>query len=148
MDIHRHTHPDALERYSFWWSEARLLIAAVALFSGGVPPVFFVTPYPLLGIAVMGLKIAWLISGLASAYLIYRWYNGGKVFGSKDPMDLVAFWIMVVSGINLGLTGILGQNPGMTIAAGRTIFFVAGVVYVATAAYLYRRWTANGKKIF
>ena len=148
MDIKHHTHPDSLERYSFWWSEARLLVAAVALFVGGVPPIFLITPYPLLGIAVMGLKIAWLISGLASVYLIYRWYNGGKVFGGKDITDVLAFWVMVISGVNLGLTGILGQNPGMTISSGRTIFFVVGIIYVVTAAYLYRRWSAYGKKMF
>jgi hypothetical protein len=147
MDIHRHTHPDALERYSFWWSEARLLLAAVALIAGGVPPIFFVTPYPLLSLAVLGLKIAWLVSGLAAAYLMYRWYNGGmRVFGGKDMGDLLAFWVMVVSGFNLGLTGILGQNPGMTIASGRTIFFVVAIIYVVTAAYLYRRW--NQRKMF
>ena len=148
MDIKHHTHPDSLERYSFWWSEARLIVAAVALISGGVPPIFFITPYPLLSIAVLGLKIAWLISGLVSAYLIYRWYNGGKVFGGKDITDVLAFWVMVVSGINLGLTSVLGQNPGMTIASGRTIFFVVGIIYVVTAAYLYHRWRAHGKKMF
>ena len=35
MNFKRHTHPDALERYAFQWSELRLVIAAVALFIGG-----------------------------------------------------------------------------------------------------------------
>jgi hypothetical protein len=40
MDLQEHSRPDALERYSFLWSEARLVVAAVALLIGGLSFVF------------------------------------------------------------------------------------------------------------
>jgi|SRR6185436_1194263 len=140
--------PNQLERYSFWWSEVRLVIAAAALLLGGVPPVFYLLP-GMYGITAPLLKICWIISGVVSAYLGYRWYqNDMRVFGGKDTWDIVAFAILVVTGINLGLTGLLGNNIGMSILGGRTVFFIVGLIYIAVAVYIYRRWKASGERMF
>ena len=153
MDINEHMKPDKLEYYSFVWSEARLLIAAVALAIGGVPVLRAIFPIPafysLIGLV---LTVSWLISGAVSAYLLYRWVMGGKLlFGKKDNLDLVAFMVNVVTGFNLGYTGLIGTNIGMSMvpmANARVIFGIAAIVYIGTAIYLYRRWDASGKRIF
>jgi hypothetical protein len=150
MSFKNHTHPDALERYAFLWSEARLVVAAVALFIGGIPPILYFLPIPgLYGILSLGLKLAWLISGAASIYLAYRWYAGGqKLFGKNDMKDTVAFFVSVVSGINLGFVGLLGLNVGMSISSNYGLFVVVGLLYLASAAYLYQRWVSHGKRLF
>ena len=64
-----------LERNSFLWSEVRLIIAAVALFLGGLPPIYLVLPIPaLFGFVRILLVLAWIVSGVASGYLLYRWH--------------------------------------------------------------------------
>jgi uncharacterized membrane protein YuzA (DUF378 family) len=150
MDLKEHTTPEKLERYAFLWSEARLALGALALLIGGIPPALFFIPisglYPLI---ILGLKLAWLISGAAAGYLLYRWYGGGQtIFGGNDTKDTVAFMIMNVTGINLGLTGLLGQNIGMTLFSGRVVFALAGIIYIATGVYLYQRWKANKERLF
>ncbi len=139
-----------LERYSFLYSQARLLIAAVALFLGGVPVLRFLVRTPsLYGTVGTVLTITWILSGVASAYLLYRWMmNGQRLFGGKAQMDTAAFLVSVVSGINLGLVGLLGRNIGMSIAAGRIVFLIVGVIYIAAAYQLQMRWQATGKKLF
>lgn len=135
-----------LERYSFLWSQARLVVAAVALFVGGVPVVYY---FPFLSFLAPFLTLMWLISGAAAVYLLWRWNRGGKrVFGGKDQKDTVAFIISCATGLNLGFTGLFGTNVGMSIASGRGIFIVTGLVYLATAWYLHKRWTANGQRVF
>ncbi|MSR76410.1 MAG: hypothetical protein EXS68_02360 [Candidatus Ryanbacteria bacterium] len=142
--------PENLEKYSFLWSEARLIIAALALLLGGTPPLYW-----LLGSSVFYgfigtiLTLSWLISGAASVYLGWRWYTGGqKVFGKKDTRDTVMFFVSVVSGINLGLVGFLGSNIGMRIASGRIVFAITAVLYIVAALHLWTRWNAHGKKVF
>ena len=151
MTMEHHTHPDQLERYSFWWSELRLVIAALALFLGGVPPLYYVLrgSFAAYNLAHTLLVIAWLVSGVASVYMLYRW-NAAKqsVFGGNDTKDVTAFFISVVSGINLGLAGLLGRNPGMSIVANRSIFVLVGLIYLVTAYYLYDRWNKSAKKMF
>jgi hypothetical protein len=150
MDLNAHTTPDRLERYAFLWSLARMAIAVLSLFIGAVPIVLRILPglYSLV-------SLAWLISGLASLYLIYRWHTGGQtVFGGTETKDVVAFWIMVVTGINLGITG-LGNNIGMGLAystfglslAG-IIFKITAVAYAAVAYYLWKRWKESGERLF
>ena len=150
MDIKEHTNPDALEKYAFLWSEVRLPIAALALFLGGVPPVYYLLRIPgLIGIVGGGLTICWLISGLASLYLLYRWYVGGqKIFGKSDMQDMVAFFVLVVSGINLGLVGVTGSNIGMRISSNYIVFIIVGVLYLWAMWRLYSQWSKNGKKLF
>jgi hypothetical protein len=150
MSYQKHLQPHNLERYAFLYSEARLIIAAVALFIGGIPPILYFLPImPLYGLIVLGLKLAWIISGTASVYLVYRWYVGGqKLFGKKDTKDTVAFFVSIISGINLGIVGLLGVNIGMTMVSSYGIFMLAGLVYLAAAAYLYQRWSSHGRRIF
>lgn len=138
--------PRQLEMYSFWWSEVRLVIAAVALFIGGVPPIYLLAPSGMFGIARLGLVAAWIISGLAAGYLLYRWYDGGqKVFGGKDHKDTLAFLVMAVSGLNLGFTGIFGRNIGMAVASGRIVFTVVAVIYLVVAWHLWMRYKKHGR---
>lgn len=148
MNIQQHAAPANLEKYSFWWSEARLVIAAVALFIGGFPPILKIAPYALYSLASSLLTVAWIISGIASTYLFYRWYTGTKtLFGGKKQLDAVAFFVSIISGINLGLTGILGTNIGMTISSNYTVFILVGVIYLASAFHLYKRQNTSGGKM-
>jgi len=150
MSLAHHTHPDNLEKYAFIWSEARLLIAALALFIGGYPPVLYFLPISdLYGVIYALLKLAWIISGVASVYLAYRWLSAGqKLFGHKDMKDAVAFFIMVVSGVNLGLVGLIGQNIGMSISSSYALFVVVAVLYLVSAYHLYTRWKKSGERLF
>ena len=139
--------PSQLVRNSFYWSQARLVLAAVALFLGGTPAVIYFFPYS--GSLWSLLKVAWLVSGLASAYLGYRWYTGGqRVFGGKDQKDAAAFGVSVVSGLNLGITGLLGTNIGMSISSHSTVFIIVGAVYLAAAWHLHRRFKEKGENLF
>ncbi len=139
---------EQLECYAFWWSEIRLIIAGVALLMGGIPPLFLVLP-GMYALTNPLLKICWIISGLAALYLGYRWYEKKMViFGGKDNTDSTAFALMIVTGLNLGFTGLSGTNIGMSIIGGRVIFFIAGVIYLVTAYYLNKRWKQNHKKVF
>lgn len=126
------------------------MIAAVALLIGGTPPILLLVPsVGLYGLIFTGLKLAWIMTGAASGYLAYRWYVGGqKLFGGNDTKDTAAFFVSIISGINLGLVGLLGQNIGMSIASGQIVFAVTGIVYLVAAGYLYMRWNAYGKKLF
>lgn len=150
MNIHAHTTPDALDRYAFYWSEARLCIAAVALFLGGIPPVMYFLPFPsLLRIVSPLLALSWLISGVVSAYLIYRWNQcGKKVFGGKNQRDMAAFFLNIVTGLNLGLVPIIGSNIGMSMSSSKGVFVLAGVVYILVALYLWKRWNQRGETLF
>lgn len=147
MDINHLSSPGQLERNSFLWSEVRLVVAAVALFLGGVPPVvyFLDTSSAIWGL----LRVAWLISGAASLYLALRWHqNGYRVFGGNDQKSTAAFVISILSGLNLGWAGLTDHNIGMSIASDQTIFTVVGVLYLLTAYYLYSRWNSRGQKLF
>ena len=148
MNINHHTHPDNLVRYSFLWSEVRLLIAAVALFIGGTPPALKFLP-GLSGIVGPLLTLSWIISGVAAGYLLYRWNkNNRMLFGKNDRKDMIYFLVMVVSGFNLGLAGIMGKNIGMTISSNKFIFILVGIIYLFAASYLWRRYKEHGQKIF
>ena len=95
------------------------------------------------------LKVCWLISGAAAIYLAYRWHMAKHtLFGKKDSMDTFAFVVMFVSGINLGWTGVSGNNFGMSIWSGRFIFIVVGVLYLWSMYYLWNRWNKAGKRLF
>jgi hypothetical protein len=146
MSTHSLTSPASLERNAFLWSEVRLVVAALALFLGGVPPITLVFG----GSSAYGLlKLAWLISGVASAYLGYRWYQSDwRVTGRKDRADQVAMGVSVISGINLGLVGLLGTNLGMSIASGQVIFVIVGAGYLWSAWQLWTRWKAAGEHLF
>src|SRR3989344_7642125 len=111
MDMNQYTKPGALERYSFLWSEARLVIAAVALFIGGRPPIIAFNPIPAFyGLFSSLLTLSWIISGVAAAYLFYRWNEHKTLFGGNNKKDKYAFFVSIISGFNLGLTGLMGNN--------------------------------------
>ena len=135
-----------LEHYSFLWSEARLAIAAVALFLGGTPPLLKILPVAPVGTL---LTLAWLVSGAASCYLLYRWFqNDKKVFGGKESSDTAAFFVSVVSGINLGFVALLQTNIGMNISSSYGIFVLTAIIYLIAAWHLYQRWNASHQRIF
>src|SRR3989344_889571 len=133
MDINEHTTPNKLERYSFIWSEVRLVFAAIALFLGGYPLIIKLFSNPAFYRTIGAfLTLSWLISGMVSVYLLYRWGKSGrKVFG-----------------INLGLVVVFGQNIGMSILSNRLVFVIVGLLYLASAYHLYKRWKANSQKVF
>ena len=136
-----------LERLSFKWSQLRLLIAALALFIGGTPPLRKFVPIPS-GLADTILTICWVVSGVASLYLLSRWMKHKNLFGRKDGMDTFAFFVSVVSGINLGFAGLTGINIGMAISSRQIIFVIVGIIYIWTAFYLQKRWKRAGEKLF
>jgi hypothetical protein len=146
MDLKTFLSPAQMERNSFLWSEARLVVASVALFLGGVPPILLLPG----GASFAGLlKLAWIISGVASGYLAYRWLSAKqRIFGGKNQTDLAAFAVSVLSGLNLGWTGLAGYNVGMSIVTNRFVFIVAGVLYLLAAAHLWKRWKAHGEKLY
>ena len=139
-----------LDRYSFWWSELRLLIAALALFLGGVPPLLYLfrSSPSMWGTLSTLLTLAWLVSGAASVYMLYRWSKNKLLFGHKDTQDTAAFFVSVVSGINLGLAGLLKRNIGMSISSSKAIFIIVGIIYIWAAYRLYTRYQSHGEKIF
>ncbi|HEX9664886.1 MAG TPA: hypothetical protein VGA49_03640 [Patescibacteria group bacterium] len=150
MNFKHQTQSDQLDRYSFLWSQARLILAAIALFLGGVPPILAFLPIAgLYGLLSSLLTLAWIISGLAAGYMIYRWnQNNQKIFGGKNQKDTIAFFISVVSGLNLGLAGLSGKNIGMSISSLSIVFILVGILYLATAIYLQQRWNASKQKLF
>src|SRR3989344_1087975 len=137
FDIKEHTTAGKLERYSFLWTLVRLIIAAVSLIIGASPIIYMITPPFIYGLVGSLLTLAWIISGVASAYLLYRWYTGGRtLFGRVDKTDTIAFFVAAVSGINLGFTGISSNNIGMSIVPGG----ISGIIFIATGVlYL---WSA------
>ncbi len=107
MNFKHHTTPGKLEEYAFKWSQLRLIIAAVTLVISAPTPIVFelLSSSSSGGLISTLLTVCWLITGAASLYMLYRWNTSGqKVFGKRDPKDTVAFFISVVTGINLGLT--------------------------------------------
>ncbi len=149
MNENEHLKPHMLERYSFLWSEARLIIAAIALFIGGYPPILKITPFFLYGLVSSLLTIAWIISGIVSGYLLYRWTkNNQMLFGGKAQMDTVAFFVNIISGFNLGIAGLIGLNIGMSISSNYLLFSLVAVIYLLSAFHLFKRWKASEEKIF
>ena len=138
-----------LELYSFWWSEVRLVIAAVALFIGGVPPIYLIAPSAIYAMTALGFKLAWIISGLAAGYLLYRWYDGGqKLFGGKEHKDTVAFLVLALSGLNLGFAGVFGRNLGMSVTMNHLVLLVVGALYIYSAWQLWMSAQKNKGNIF
>jgi len=141
--------PDTLATAAFLWSEARLVIAAVALVVGGPPALVFFSIAPIYGLLVLLVKLSWIISGAASLYLAYRWFTAkGYVFDRTTRKDGAMLLVAIVSGINLGLTGILQVNPGLSLFTGYIFSLIGAVLYVYAAYHLYQRWEECGRKLF
>lgn len=148
MDVQKIFTPTNLERYSFLWSQARLIIAAIALFLGGYPLAYKLFPFMMMTVSNL-LTLCYVISGAASVYLLYRWKQNKKmIFNGKDQKDTIAFFVSIVSSINLGLAGLMSINIGMTISSNKAIFVLVGLAYLASAYHLNQRWNANKQKLF
>jgi len=152
MDINEHTSPQKLERYAFLWSLARLIIAAVSLFFGAMPIVYMLGGSS--GILVSLLPLFWLISGVAAVYLLYTWHKGGqKLFGKTDRKDKVIFFIMAITGLNLGYTA-LSSNIGMEIAwsfgpsLAEVLIKATAIIYLIVAYHLWTQWKKSGGTLF
>jgi len=146
MNWKKYTKRKNLDEYSFFWSEARLILAAVSLFVGGTPVIFAFGYNPVFSSL---LNLSWIISGAASLYLLYRWnQNHRKIFGGKDQKDMIAFFISIVSGLNLGVAGLLANNIGMSISSNRFVFIIVGILYLFAARHLFLRWKEHENKIF
>ncbi len=142
-----------LLKYSFLWTIARLLIAAIALFIGGTPPVYMLFSSVGLGglpLLQTGLTLSWILSGVTSAYLLYMWHEHKmKLFGKNDAIDMGAFLIATISGINLGVAGLVGTNIGMSIVDSNYVaFLIMGILYLASAYHLYTKWDKHHQKLF
>lgn len=146
--------PENLEKKSFLWSQVRLLLAAIAMFLGGSPLVYKLFSGMSFSSQVSALlNDAWIISGIAALYLFYRWREGGmKLFGKRDIKDTIAFYVLTVSGFNLGIMGVLGINVGMKLAqrspSYSTLLILTGIVYLVVMVYLHMRWMQNNKRVF
>lgn len=142
--------PDNVEKMSFLWSQGRLLVAALTLILGTTPVIFLLLPIPALyGILKLGVSLAWLITGASSVYLFYRWSVGNKkLFNGVDTKDRTAFLVSVISGVNLGIVGLLGTNIGMAISSDRVVLLIVAVLYIVSALHLHKRWKSNGEKLF
>lgn len=150
MNFQEHAKPENLLKYSFIWSEIRLIIASVALFLGGIPPLIRLNPfsglYEILGTL---LTLCWIISGITSGYLIYRWNIGGRIlFGRKNTIDTVTFFVMIVSGFNLGIAGLFKTNIGMSISSNDVLFVAVGLLYLFSVWHLFKEWKRFNKKLF
>ncbi len=146
MNIQEHTTPEKLEKYAFLWSEVRLVVAALALFLGGIPPVTFL-PLPS-GLVGTLLGLSWIISGLAVGYLAFNWLKSKMLFGAKEKLDMYAFFVMIVSGLNLGIAGLFRTNIGLNITSAKLFLWIVGALYLASAYHLYRRWKAHNERVF
>lgn len=149
MNVNEHTTPEKLERYAFLWSLARMVIAAVSLFFGAMPIAYKLGGYSFAGTL---LPLFWLISGAASIYLLYLWFQAGKkVFGGSDKNGTIAFYIMVITGLNLGYAAI-GNNIGMSLIWGMPIadllFKATALIYLVVAYMMWKSWKANGEHLF
>ncbi|MCD5382259.1 MAG: hypothetical protein LR017_02975 [Candidatus Pacebacteria bacterium] len=146
--------PAKLERYAFLWSEVRLVLAAGALFLGGMPVIYYLMrmlgTWSMSGLVSSLLQIAQLVSGVAAGYLLYRWHIGGhKLFGGTDQKDKIAFLIMGVSGLNLGWYALSSTNIGMDIVRDNAaIFLITGAAYLWAGWHLREQWLKNGEQLF
>lgn len=127
-----------------------MVLAAIALFLGGVPVLRVVIPISFLaGLVGTILTLSWLISGVVSVYWLYRWNKGKKLlFGRRKRLDTVVFFIAVISGLNLGFAGLSGNNLGMIMSSSTSTFVIVGLLYLASAAYLLKQYRRHNEKIF
>jgi uncharacterized membrane protein YuzA (DUF378 family) len=140
---------EQLANYAFLWSEARLVIAAIALVMGGPPVLLFFPFAPIYGLLVLLVKLAWIVSGVASLYLLYRWAGASwYVFDKANRGDVSAFVVMIVSGINLGITGIIQVNPGLSFFPAYVFSLIGAGAYAWAAYRLYVKWQGSGRRVF
>ena len=70
------------------------------------------------------------------------------MFGGKNSLNTTVFFVMVISGLNLGITGITGSNIAFSIFSSSLFLMPGAVIFLVTAVFLAVRWNASGKKLF
>ena len=146
MDIKEHTTPKNLFKYAFMWNQVRLVVAAASLILGGFPVALriFSSSNSMVGSL---LTLSWIISGVAALYLLYMWFQSGKkLWGGSERTDVAAFWVAIISGLHLGIAGILGTNIGMTVIPSTfltLVMLVAGILYLWSAFHLHKRYSKS-----
>jgi hypothetical protein len=137
----------SLLEWAFAWNQARLIIAGATLILAKKSPILTYFGIPLVTpLAGTLMPLAWLLSGVVSVYLIYVWYNSGQtVFGGKEKIDLIAFWVATITGINLGFAAI-STNVGFAITPAflsTPAMILAGLLYFWTAYHMHSRGGVN-----
>jgi uncharacterized membrane protein YuzA (DUF378 family) len=61
---------------------------------------------------------------------------------------MITFFISIVSGLNLGIAGLLANNIGMSISSNRFVFIIVGILYLFAARHLFLRWKESENKMF
>ncbi len=91
------------------------------------------------------MTLAWILAGIAAAYLLYLWFQGGQTLWGEDILlDRVAFAIAIISGLHLGWAGLFGTNIGMSILPMLNIVMpLAGLLYLWSAHHLGKRYKEN-----
>jgi uncharacterized membrane protein YuzA (DUF378 family) len=143
-----HFHPDNLEKYSFYWLLASLSLTVLSLLLGGYPIAYKIlgSSFPFLSLL---LTISWILTGAAAVYLLYRWNKGGKrLFITKKQYDLPAFLIATITGLNIGIYGVISQNILMQIFMNSIFYTIGGVLYAVVVVYLWKRWQDSGQHLF
>jgi uncharacterized membrane protein YuzA (DUF378 family) len=153
MDFKKLTQPDSLEKWSFLWSIVRMCSGTVSFLLGGFPFLQWLLPAgsPFVLFRIVGgfITLTWIISGVVTGYLLYRWFTAGKMlFGQKNRLDLVAFAVLIVSGINTGLAGLISWNIGLSILRFYPMLVVAALIDISAAGYLLWKWNKSGRKLF
>ena len=139
--------PHNLEKYSFYWLIASLALTVISLLMGGSPIAMTVFGYGAL--VSLLLKISWILSGAAGGYLLYRWYTAERtLFGEKRNQDLAAFMVATITGVNIGIYGIIQQNILMMMFMASIFNTIGAVLYVVVVIYLWRRWQESGGNLF
>lgn len=144
MDFSQHN----LIKYSFYWLMLLLLFSAGAMFLGARPPVTLIFGYSSSAVWSI-LDICWIVSGVAAAYLVYQWQQHNRqVFGGRETKDRIAFWFMIVVGLNMGVAGIFGPNLFLNMFENKVVYVVAGGVCLIQAYHLWNRWRKSGEVLF
>jgi hypothetical protein len=148
MDIQEKIKNKSLLEWAFCWNQLRLVIAGATLILAKQSPILTYLSIPIISpLAMNFMGAAWIISGGAAGYLIYKWNEGGKkVFGGDDKKDVVAFWIAVITGVHLGIAGLTGNNIGFSVVPYEIIvpvMIITGVAYFWSAYHLHKRGGVN-----
>ncbi len=147
-----HTTPEALEKYSFQWMIVCLVLTALSLFFGATPIATQIFGYSNNLVGTL-LNLSWLISGVASAFLLYFWnQKGQKLFGESDKKHKFLFLLMIVIGLNIGLIILIGNNILMSIfwnlGIANILFKIFALISAYTAFTLFNAWKANAEQLF
>jgi len=94
------------------------------------------------------LDIAWIVSGIAAGYLVYEWLQHSRQVFRGNRNATYAFWFMILTGVNVGIAGILGPNLFLNIFSSSLFHYVTGALCLFAAIYLFIAWRRSGGVIF